>query len=262
MDLKLEGKSVLVLAASSGIGKGVALEFAREKAKVMIVGRSKERLKKSADDIESLTGNRPLIHTADLNRLEEIESAVKKAELENGSVYALFNNTGGPPPGKFDDFDDDAWIEAFKLTFLSFVRSIRLVLPSMKRNGGGRIVNNTSSSIKHALDHLLLSNSFRTGLVGFTKSLARELGEYNILLNVVGAGKIKTPRVNQIDTIKATRGGMSLKEFQDKNAATIPLGRYGEPDEMGRLVTFLCSEANTYITGQNILVDGGLVDAY
>ncbi|NHZ85940.1 MAG: SDR family oxidoreductase, partial [Planctomycetia bacterium] len=106
------------------------------------------------------------------------------------------------------------------------------------------------------------SNVFRTGIVGLTKSLAKEFGKYNILVNVVGAGKISTKRVDQIDSIKADKANIPLKEYQDKNANLIPLKRYGDPQELGKLVTFLCSEANTYITGQNILVEGGMVSAY
>jgi 3-oxoacyl-[acyl-carrier protein] reductase len=131
----------------------------------------------------------------------------------------------------------------------------------MKKHGG-RIVNNTSSSIKQAIDSLLFSNVFRTGIVGLTKSLAKELGKYNILVNVVGAGKISTKRVDQIDTIKAGKSDIPLEEFQSKNAESIPLKRYGTPEEFGKLVTFLCSEANSYVTGQNILVEGGMVSAY
>jgi 3-oxoacyl-[acyl-carrier protein] reductase len=261
MDLKLRNKSVVVLASGSGIGKGVALEFAKENAKVMLVGRTEEKLQKTKLDIYKKTGNNPEYFIADITHDSQIQAAIERARALNGPIYALFNNAGGPTPGNFENFNDDDWYSAFNLTLLSYIRAIRSVLPDMKTNGG-RIVNNTSSSIKQAIDNLLFSNVFRTGIVGLTKSLAKEFGKYNILVNVVGAGKISTDRVDQIDSIKANKANIPLKEYQDKNANSIPLKRYGDPQELGKLVTFLCSEVNTYITGQSILVEGGMISAY
>lgn len=261
MDLKLKDKSVLVFAAGSGIGKGVALEFAKEDAKVVILGRTEAKLKDTQQYILSETGNRVEYITTDLTNSDDITNAVQKARNLNGPIYSVFNNTGGPKPGYFDNFTDKDWNHAFELTLLSYIRVIREVLPDMKEYGG-RIVNNTSSSIKYAIDSLLLSNVFRTGIVGLSKSLAKEFGKYNILVNVVGAGKIATKRVDQIDSISAENLNLSIDDYQKKNAKEIPLQRYGTPEEFGKLVTFLCSEANSYITGQNILVEGGMVSAY
>jgi len=261
MELKLKDKSVVVLAGGSGIGKGVALEFAKENAKLMIVGRTEDKLIDTQKYIEKTTGTTPSYFVADLTKDTEIKNAINEAQNINGPIFALFNNTGGPKPGYFTSFTDDDWNHAFELTLLSYVRAIRCVLPDMKKYGG-RIVNNTSSSIKQAIESLLFSNVFRTGIVGLTKSLAKEFGQYNILVNVVGAGKISTKRVDQIDTIKASKSNISLTDFQSANANSIPLKRYGTPEEFGKLVTFLCSEANSYITGQNILVEGGMVSAY
>ena len=262
MDLKLKEKSVVVLAAGSGIGKGVALEFAKEKAKIMLLDISEEKLKLTQNEIFQETGVRPIYSKVDLRNVEEIGQAIDQATSENGPIFALFNNTGGPPPGTFEKFEDQDWYDAFELTLLCYVRTIRYVLPIMKASGGGRIVCNTSSSIKQVLDNLILSNVFRTGIMGLAKSLARELAQDNILINVVGPGKIDTDRVKQIDSIKAQKQGISLEEFQKQNANLIPRKRYGTSSEMGKLVTFLCSGANTYITGQNILVDGGMTTAY
>lgn len=261
MDLNLKDKSVVVLAGGSGIGKGVAIEFAKEKAKVMLVGRTEEKLVETQKYIFNETGIASSYFVADLTKNSDIENAIDSTRKMNGPIYALFNNTGGPKPGFFSSFTDDDWNHAFELTLLSYVRAIRYVLPDMKKHGG-RIVNNTSSSIKQAIESLLFSNVFRTGIVGLTKSLAKEFGQYNILVNVVGAGKISTKRVDQIDSIKAKKLNVSLNDFQVANAKSIPLKRYGTPEEFGKLVTFLCSEANTYITGQNILVEGGMVSAY
>jgi 3-oxoacyl-[acyl-carrier protein] reductase len=132
----------------------------------------------------------------------------------------------------------------------------------MKAGGGGRIVNNTSVSTKQAIDGLLLSNVFRSGLVGLGKSLARELGPEGILVNTVGPGRIDTERIEQLDTIWAERDGLTYDEQREKSQASIPLRKYGEPAEFGRIVTFLCSEANAYVSGQNVLIDGAMVEAY
>jgi len=159
-------------------------------------------------------------------------------------------------------FDDDDWQKAFELTLLGFIRSIRAVLPLMRAAGAGRIVNFTSSSTRQAIDNLILSNTFRTGVVGLTKTLARELARDNILINVVGPGKMDTARLRSIETMRAEKLGMTLEDLQNKSAAEIPMGRYGRPEELARLAVFLCSAANTYITGQTVLADGGLVRAY
>jgi len=262
LNLGLENKPVIVMASGSGIGEGVALEFARENAKVMLFDKSKENLEEASSKILALTQNRVEYFVGDITRKQDIENMVSKTNDIYGSIYALFNNTGGPPAGTFDTFDDQAWHDAFELTLLSYIRSIRAVLPIMRKAGVGRIVNNTSSSTKRVIDHLILSNTFRTGIMGLTKSLSRELGPDNILINIVGPGKIATERVNHLDSLKAENEGIALEEFQRKSAKTIPLGRYGSTEEIAKLVVFLCSQANTYITGQNILVDGGMVQTY
>lgn len=250
------------MASGSGIGQGVALEFAKEKAKVMLFDKSEDNLKEASSKIFALTQNQVQYTVGDITQKQDIENVVTRTNEVYGSVYALFNNTGGPPAGNFGKFDDQAWLDAFELTLLSYIRSIRAVLPVMRKAGVGRIVNNTSSSTKRVIDNLILSNTFRTGIMGMTKTLARELGPENILINIVGPGKIGTERVNYLDSLKAEQENVPLKEFQQKNAKTIPLGRYGATEDIAKIVIFLCSEANTYITGQNILVDGGSVKAY
>ena len=244
MNLGLENKPVLVMAAGSGIGQGVALEFAKENAKVMLFDKSEEKLKETSEKIFAITKNQVHYTVGDITNKENVDSVVVKTNELFGSIFALFNNTGGPPAGSFEKFDDRAWQDAFELTLLSYVRSIRAVLPYMRKAGIGRIVNNTSSSTKRVIDNLILSNTFRTGIMGLTKSLSRELGSENILINIVGPGKIATERVNYLDSVKADNEGIPLTEFQQKNAKSIPLGRYGSTEDIARLVLFLCSEAS------------------
>lgn len=262
MDLALKDKPVLVLASSGGIGRGVATEFAREGARVMLFARSEEKLAATAEAIAAETGHRPAYTVGDLTDPETVQEAVARTVESYGGLWALFNNTGGPPAGGFDQFDDAAWQQAFELTVLGYVRSIRAALPHLRAGGGGRIVNNASLSTKQAIDGLHLSNVFRTGLVGLGKSLARELARDEILLNTVGAGRIDTDRIASLDALWADKASISPAEQRAKGEASIPLGRYGSTADFARAVVWLSSAANGYVTGQNLLIDGGLSEAY
>jgi len=213
MDLGLKNKAVLVMASSDGIGKGVAVEFAKEGANVMLFARREDKLVEVQKQIKNLTGKTASYLTGDITKPTDIEKVVSRTLSEFGPIYALINNTGGPPAGTFDKFGDNDWQSAFELTLLSFIRTIQAVLPSMKENGGGRILNITSSSVKVILDNLILSNTFRMGIVGLTKTLASELGKDNILINVLGPGKILTERVEYLDSILAEKVKFFYKRF-------------------------------------------------
>lgn len=262
MNLGLQDKPALVFASSAGIGRGVAQELAREGARVMLCSRSEDKLKAAQNSIAAETGNRPEIFVGDVGEPGVVERAVAATVEKFGGLWSLFNNAGGPPAGNFDQFDDSIWQGAFELTLLSYVRAIRAALPHLRAGGGGRIVNNTSASTRQAIDKLLLSNTFRLGVVGLTKTLARELGPDKILVNVVSPGRIDTDRVAQLDALWAEKQGITIAEQRARSAEKIPLGAYGNPAEFGRVVAFLCSESNTYVTGQNLLIDGGMVEAY
>ena len=262
MELGLKGKSALVMASSSGLGKAVALELAREQAKVMLFARDEDRLKDAQADIEKETGYRPEYYVGSITSYDDIKDLVKTTVEKNGPIFALVNNTGGPKLGVFNTIADQDWQDGFELCLLSYVRTIREVLPYMRQNGGGRILCTTSSSVKETLENLILSNTFRMGVVGMAKALSRELGNDNILVNVIGPGRVGTTRLNQFDNAKAEKLGITVEELKNRTFKEIPLGRYGTPDEYGRFAAFLCSQANTYITGQTILLDGGMVKAY
>ncbi len=261
MELGLQDKGVIVMASSSGLGKAIAMEFAREQAKVMLFSPFADQLEEARADIKAETGYSPEVFVGDITKAEDIKQLVATTVEKFGGVYALINNTGGPPAGTFDAFDDEVWQKAYELTLLSYIRAIREVLPHMRKAGGGRILCSTSSSIKAVLDNLILSNTFRAGVVGLAKTLSQELGKDGILVNVIAPGRIGTARIDQLDKIRADKAGVSVEQLQQNTFKTIPLGRYGEPSEYGKLSAFLCSEANTYITGQSVLVDGGLVKA-
>lgn len=262
MDLELRGKAAIVCASSSGLGKAIATELCREGAKVMLFSPFEEQLKEAQNDIEELTGNRPEFFVGDITKAEDIKKLVETTTEKFGPIYALMNNTGGPAPGTFDKFSDEDWQKAYELCLLSYIRMIGECLPGMRANGGGRILNSTSSSVKAVLDNLILSNTFRMGVVGLAKTLSQELGKDGILVNVIGPGRIGTARIDQLDKVRADKEGRTVEEIKQASFANIPLGRYGKPEEYGKLAAFLLAPSNTYITGQTILVDGGLVKAF
>ncbi|MGP4069909.1 SDR family oxidoreductase [Halobacillus sp. B29] len=262
MDFQLKDKSVIVLASSKGLGKAISTEFAKEGAKVLISSRSEEDLAKAKAEIQEVSGNPNIEYqVCDVTNKTQIEQLVQKAVELHGTVDVLINNAGGPPAGTFDDFSDEDWQQAFELNLLSFTRTIREVLPSMKEQKSGKILNIASSSIKQTLDNLILSNTFRAGIVGLSKSLSQELAPDNILINTVGPGRIATDRVASLDQKRAVQAGISAEEVREKAEQNIPIGRYGEPEEFAKAVVFLASGANTYLTGQSLVIDGGLVKA-
>lgn len=262
MNLGLSGKPVIVCASSAGLGRATALEFAREGARVMLASRREPELERAVNEIASATANPPRYTVADLTRPADITRLVDATVDAFGGVYALVNNSGGPPAGTFDQFGDAAWQHAFELNLLSYVRTTRAVLPHLRNAGGGRIVNFTSSSVKSPIDNLILSNTFRTGVMAWSKTLAGELGRDGILVNVLGPGRIETERLAQLDQARATRTGVSVDQVRADARKGIPLGRFGTPEEFARVAVFLGSPANTYVTGQTLLADGGAVKAY
>jgi 3-oxoacyl-[acyl-carrier protein] reductase len=261
MDLGLEGKVALVMAASKGLGRAVATELAREGARVVISSRDADALAQTAAEIAEETGAEVEHRAADLTRAEDVWTLVSHVTDRFGGVDVLVNNTGGPPAGTFDDFDDEGWQFAFELVLMSLIRAVRGVLPSMRERGGGRIVNIASSSIKQPIENLILSNTFRAGIAGLAKSLAVELAPDGILVNTIGPGRISTARSQSMDASRAETLGVPVEEVRGQVESQIPLGRYGTPEELARVAAFLASPANSYVTGQAILVDGGMVRA-
>ncbi|WP_018922059.1 SDR family oxidoreductase [Salsuginibacillus kocurii] len=262
MDLKLSNKSVIVTAASKGLGKATAKEYAQEGARVLLSSRNEEELKKAVDEIRQETGNQQVNYqVCDITDHSSIKTLVQKAVDEYGTVDVLVNNAGGPPAGTFEKFDDEAWQKAFELNLLSFIRLIREVLPHMQDQKEGRIINFASSSIKQTLDNLILSNTFRAGIVGLAKSLSQELAPDNILINTIGPGRIGTDRVAELDETRAEKVGKTYEQVRADTEKAIPIGRYGQPEEFAKQAVFLGSGANTYVTGQTFVVDGGLVKA-
>ena len=259
MDLGLKGKIAMVGGASKGLGFAVARALAGEGAQLCIASRDTTAIQRAAAIIQAETGIRPVPIAADLSRADAIAAWHEATVTHFGGVDLLFANTGGPPAGSALSFDDRAWQCAFELLLMSVVRSIRLVVPSMTSRGGGAILVGTSSSVKEPVPNLALSNVLRSGVTSLAKTLSVELAPQNIRVNTIIPGRIATDRLQQLDEINANRQGLSLPEHQARAAASIPLGRYGAPDDFGRVGAFLLSDAASYITGASVQVDGGLI---
>ncbi|MGY2068004.1 SDR family oxidoreductase, partial [Blastococcus sp. SYSU DS0619] len=259
MDLELTGRVALVTAASKGLGRATATQLAAEGAKVMISSRGEEQLAKTAAEIAEATGGQVEHCAADVADADDVARLLQETQRRLGGVDVLVANAGGPPPGGFDAVDDAKWYQAHDLNLMSTVRLIRGVLPHMRQQQWGRIAVVTSSSIKQPIDNLLLSNTYRVAVVGLAKSLAIEFASEGVLVNTVGPGRIATDRVASLDANKAKQTGQSVEEVRAQSEKGIPIGRYGTAEEFGRVAAFLVSGANTYQTGQNLLVDGGMV---
>lgn len=196
-----------------------------------------------------------------LTRLNTIPIVELRTNAEEKKKWITDCETrrGWAAAGNFDAITDEQWANTFNLTLMSAIRATRRALPSMRKNHWGRIVNFASSSIKQPLDNLILSNTYRAGIAGLSKSLAIELAPYNILVNTLEPRRIATDRVAAIDAACAQKLSISIHEVEQASKAQIPMSRYGSPDEFASMAVFLGSAANGYITGQAILVDGGLV---
>ena len=252
MDLHLNNKVAIVLAASKGLGKAIAIALSAEGAKVVIGSRDQAEISKTAEEISMKTGNEVIAISVDVADADQVDHLIKTAVAHFGTIDILVNNSGGPPFNKFENFKDEDWEQAFELTLKSFARLSRLVLPCMKDAGGGRIINIISGSVKSVLPNSVLSTSMRMGVVGMAKLLADELGPHHITVNNVAPGMILTDRLKHTFP-KDADPEQALKD----RAKNVPLGRIGKPEELAALVAFLSSEQAAYISGTTIQVDGG-----
>ncbi|MEH7175900.1 SDR family oxidoreductase [Priestia megaterium] len=260
MELNLKNKVALVVASSQGLGKAIATQLVKEGVNVMLTSRDSAKLKKLQQELQSLGKGKVEYCPADITNADDIHTLINKTIEVFDQIDILINNAGGPPSGKFEQFSDEDWEKAFELNLLSYIRLIRGALPYLKKQGG-RIINIASSSIKQPIPGLILSNTFRLGIVGLTKTLAEELASFNILINTVAPGRIATDRVAFLDQTKADKLGITREEVAKASRETILLKRYGTPEEFANVVTFLVSEASTYMTGSSFLVDGGMIKA-
>ncbi|MFC1719162.1 SDR family oxidoreductase [Candidatus Poribacteria bacterium] len=259
MDLGLKNKVAIVGGSSKGLGKACAVALAREGVKVTICARSESELQQTAAEIRQDCGTDVLAVVSDLAKCEDIKRLVSETMTAFGRIDILVNNTGGPPPGGFFDHDDAAWEAAFQRLLMYVVRICREVIPHMKEQGWGRIINDTSFTVKEPADRIILSNVFRVGVISIAKTLSRELAKHNITVNNVCPGTFDTERIHQILGERAETSGRTVDEVREELIQGIPLGRMQKPEELADLVVFLASEKASGITGTTIQVDGGMV---
>ena len=257
MDLNLKDKIAVIFAASKGLGKAAAMSLAAEGCRVAICSRNKQNLEQTREEIESKTGNEVLIQIVDVGNKSDIESFIQTVIKKWHKIDILVTNGGGPPVKPFMDTEDEEWHTWFDNTFMSVVRSIQAVIPSMQKNKWGRIINITSVSVKAPIENLIYSNALRLGVVGLAKTLAAELGPFGITVNNVAPGYHLTDGLERIIKTKVDSGLKRedvLKQWNDK----IPMRRIGVPDDLAGLITFLASDKASYLTGATIQVEGGM----
>lgn len=261
MELGLEDKVALVGGASRGIGKAVAIGLAREGCRVAICARNEKPLLEAADEIRRATGVDVLAVRCDMAREDDIRRFVAQTVDHFGRLDVVVNNAGGPPFGAFEQHSDEVWQAALDQNFLSAVRTIRTALPHLRKQGGGRIINITSYAVKQPLDGLILSNAARLAVIGLAKTLSRELGPDNILVNNVCPGPTLTDRMQSLMRSRAQAEGRPYEEVVAEENGRIPLGRMGVAEDVAALVVFLASAPARQITGTTIQVDGGVTAA-
>lgn len=253
MDLGLDGKTALVCASSKGLGLACAVALAREGVQITLNGRSEERLIEARDRVKAETGQSPNVIVADLT------DANARTELMSRCVEAdiLINNNGGPPPGRFQDWDEEDWLSAMNANMIPALMLIRHLLPGMRERKFGRIINITSAMVKSPKAPMALSSAARTGLTAACKALVPVIARDNVTINAMLPERFDTDRQVGMAKLQAKRQNISYEDARDAIAKTIAAKRFGKPDEFGATCAFLCSAHAGFISGQNIQLDGG-----
>jgi 3-oxoacyl-[acyl-carrier protein] reductase len=258
MEFGLKNKAALVLGGGGGLGRAISLALATEGAKVAVADIDSKSIIETEAALARV-GGASIGLTWDLADLSQIDAHITRVEAELGSVAILVNMTGGPPPTTAAGQDPTLWTKHFQAMVLSVIAITDRVLPGMRGKHWGRIITSTSSGVVSPIPNLGISNALRLSLVGWSKTLAREVGSDGITANVILPGRIATDRIKFLDESKAKREGRTIEEVAAESTRTIPVGRYGRPEEYGAVVAFLASERAAYITGSVIRVDGGLI---
>jgi 3-oxoacyl-[acyl-carrier protein] reductase len=258
VDLGIRGRPALVAASSRGLGKACATALAEEGARVAICARDRGALDATRDEIAEGTGATVVGVAADVSVEEDSARFVREGSDALGGCEILVANAGGPPTGRFEELSDQDVRDALELNFLSTTRMARETLPLMRRAGYGRVVVISSLAVKQPIPGLILSTSARAAAAGWARTLADEVGRNGITVNTVLPGRFLTDRIRVLDRDRAERSGRSEAEVRSQDEEAIPVGRIGDPRELGDVVAFLCSERASYITGAFLQIDGGM----
>ncbi|RJF92471.1 SDR family oxidoreductase [Noviherbaspirillum saxi] len=258
MDLAIKGKTALVFGAGGGLGGAIAQALAAEGANIVLADISVEALSVTANNLKS-TGAQAMSLTWDIADLSVIDTHIGAIEQRFGGVDILVNNTGGPPPTPAAGQAPEMWSKHFQSMVMSVIAITDRVLPGMRAKKWGRIITSTSSGVVSPIPNLGMSNALRMSLVGWSKTLAREVGGDGITANIVLPGRVATARITFLDEQKAKREGRPVEQVTAESTASIPVGRYGRPEEYGSVVAFLASQQAAYVTGSVVRVDGGLI---
>lgn len=258
MDLGIKGKTALVLGAGGGLGSAIAEALASEGVNLALADMNTEALEATRQRVE-VKGVSAIAIKWNLGDIDSIDQHVSHIESHLGEVDILVNNTGGPPPSPASGQEAELWQKHFNDMVLSVIGITDRVLPGMRKKSWGRVITSTSSGVISPIPNLGLSNALRSTLLGWSKTLSKELGEANITSNIVLPGRIATARTQFLDTKKAERENRDVDTVSRESAASIPLKRYGKPEEYGDVVAFLASERAAYISGSVVRVDGGMI---
>ena len=259
MKIDLAGKKALIGGSSKGIGLGIASQLAESGASVCLMARNKSKLEEIINQLPNSENHSYLI--VDFSNFEEYKIKIE-AYLENNQVDILVNNTQGPPAGNSLSKDIDSYQEAFDLLFKSIVYTTSLIVPKMQKNKWGRIINVTSVSVKEPLNYLVLSNSIRSAVVAWAKSLSVDVGKDGVTVNSILTGYFDTERIKDLNKEKSKSLNISEDEVLEKMKSLVPINRLGKTEEFGYLVSFLSSDKAAYINGASIPIDGGLLKSY
>ena len=259
MKIELAGKKALIGGSSKGIGLGIASQLAESGASVCLMARDKSKLEEIINQLPNSENHSYLI--VDFSNFEEYKIKIE-AYLENNQVDILVNNTQGPPAGNSLSKNIDSYQEAFDLLFKSIVYTTSLIVPKMQKNKWGRIINVTSVSVKEPLNYLVLSNSIRSAVVAWAKSLSVDVGKDGVTVNSILTGYFDTKRIKELNKEKSKSLNISEEEVLEKMKSLVPVNRLGKTEEYGYLVSFLSSDKASYINGASIPIDGGLLKSY
>ncbi len=257
MNLDLQGRNALVCGSSQGIGKAIAIQLAKQGANVTLFARNLEKLKEVKQELDTHKGQEHFAICADFSDPDYVVRALEEHLTVIPQFHILVNNTGGPAPGPAHQADSDAFVAAFNQHLINNHNIAQRLIPGMQEAQYGRIVNVISTSVKQPLPNLGVSNTVRGAVANWAKTMANELGQFNITVNNVLPGATNTVRLEAIIENKAKKLGKSIEEVEQMEKAIIPMRRFGEADEFANAVGFLASPAAAYITGVNLPVDGG-----